>query len=184
MGWPLKTEDACQDRLGYAVWIAGNVGVPEPDHRPPQRFQPPRPRTVPNRVDMLAPIELHRQPHLPARQIDDKPLHHQLPCKPRAEIRDPMPDRDLRIGRVIAQLSRTPCHIGRNTRHAPRLRSGDAESNPPPAPPFQGGGRNTSSSIPRPSRSPRRRRCTTMRGRASGRSSPAPTATSQEYEHR
>ena len=102
MGWPLKTEDACQDRLGYAVWIAGNVGVPEPDHRPTKIFQPPCPRTVPNRVDVLAAIELHREAHLPTSQIDDKPFDDQLPREPRAKIRDLMPDRDLGIGRVVA----------------------------------------------------------------------------------
>ncbi len=142
MGWPLKTEDACQDRLGYAVWIAGNVGVPEPDHRPPQRFQPPRPRTVPNRVDVLAPVELHRQPHLPARQVDDKPLDHQLPSKPRPKIRDPMPDRDIRIRRMIAKLSSAPRHLGRDTGHRSKLLSRLVESNPPPTPPFQGGGKS------------------------------------------
>ena len=51
---------------------------------------------------MLAPIELHSQPNLPAREVNDKPLHHQLPREPRPKIRDLMPDRDLRIGRVVA----------------------------------------------------------------------------------
>ncbi|TCP71901.1 hypothetical protein C8J43_102987 [Sphingomonas sp. PP-CE-1G-424] len=139
VGWLLKTEDACQNCFRDAVWVAGNVRVPEPDYRPPERFQPPRPRTVPNRTDMLAAVELHRQPHLPARQVDDKPLHHQLPRKPRPKMRDLVPDRDLRIRRMIAQLSSTPRHLGRDTGHRSKLRSGLVESNPPPTPPFKGG---------------------------------------------
>ena len=142
MGWPLKTDSACQDRLGYAVWIAGNVRVPEPDYRPAEIFQPPGPRRITKRVDMLAPVELDGQPHLPTRQIDDEPFHHQLPREPRAEMRDLVPDRDLRIGRMIAQFPSTPRHLGRDTGHLSRLRSRDAEGNPPPAPPFQGGGKS------------------------------------------
>ena len=140
MGWPPKTDNACQDRLGYAVWIAGNVRVPEPDHRPAEIFQPPGPRRITKRVDMLAPVEFDGQPHLPTRQIDDEPLHDQLSREPRAEICDLVPDRDLRIRRMIAQLPSASRHFGGNARHPVRLRLRAAESNPPPAPPFREGG--------------------------------------------
>ena len=142
MGRPLEVDDLSQDRSRHTVWIAGNVRVPEPDHRPPQRFQLSGASNIANRADVLAAVELHRKPDLPARQVDDKPLHYQLPRKPRPKIRDPMPDRDLRIRRMIAQLPSTHRHLGRNARHPSRLRPGIVESNPPPAPPFQGGGKS------------------------------------------
>ncbi len=142
MGWPLEVDDLCQDRFRHTVWITRNVRVPEPDHHPAESFQAPCANNIASRPNMLAPIELHRQPHLPARQVDDKPLHHQLPRKPRPKIRDLVPDRDLRIGRMIASLPSAPRHLGRDTGHLSRLRSGDAEGNPPPAPPFQGGGKS------------------------------------------
>ncbi len=141
MGWPLEVDDLCQDRFRHTVWITRNVGVPESDHRPAEIFQLSSASNIANRVEVLAAVELHCQPHLPARQVDDKPLHHQLPRKPRPIIRHLVPDRNLRIGRMIAKLPSAPRHLGRDTGHLSRLRSRDAEGNPPPAPPFQGGGK-------------------------------------------
>jgi len=184
VGRPLKTDNVCQDRLGYTVWVTSDIRVPESNHRPPQRFQPPRPPHIATRPNMLAPIELHRQPNLTTRQIDNKPLHHQLPRKPWPKIRDLVPDRDLRVGRIVAKLPSAPRHIGRDTGHLSRLRSDDAEGNPLPAPTFQAGGQRISSSTPPPSLSLRPPRCKAKQAHASGPSSPTPTATSPKSAHR
>ena len=68
---------------GDSIDICQHIAVPEADHAPAKRFQKIRTNLIAPRIDMLAAVQLYRQLHLPAGEINDVVANRQLAGKPR-----------------------------------------------------------------------------------------------------
>ena len=131
-----------QNRFRDAVRIVVDLIVPESDDSPALSFEKGRsPAVVAFGLQVLRTVEFDAQPRLAAGKVQNVGSHNKLAGKGRPIARKPSPDEPFsRRGRV-AQLSRTLRHFLWNPAHVECLVGRATLAYPPPAPPFQGGGK-------------------------------------------